>query len=287
MRRRRGRFVLLAAIAAALYLLLGGPGVPRPRPAADPGLGVMDRQAVAPDAPPASRPETASAPSSVPADGAAADREASQRARIERALHDGRVGVAWTTLAEAVAQATTPIDREQLATFRRAVERGLAERLAELDARIREGRILEARLTLGALREGDVPEVRQAIEAWQARAGWPPPPVAPAASAPAASAPAAEVAPLVPGRFVRFAEEQDLGEGWVASLDPGRVTVRVAAAAGVRFPSVPNHQVEPIQPSAEEALALARQGPPELRWLWRAHLHARGMGDDPRVRELR
>lgn len=167
------------------------------------------------------------------------------------------------------------------------VEKALAcgPRLREL---LRRGQVLEARAILSPLRDAKTPSwMRQELDQAALDNGWP----ALGRSYAVVNASAKASDPLDKHREIRFLQNGRIKSGRVWNTKGRRLTVRVAGDAGFTYPSFDRGDVEPVDPTPDEAL---RQGLAAVEkkdvvnlLLWCCYLHEVGAkASSERLRKL-
>lgn len=182
-----------------------------------------------------------------------ADRFASRLSLLDSAIADGRLGLALQSLAQ---MRTLPLDGSQQAALLLPA-RQLSEQIAACCSRIvadlARGEVLVGHDGLGLLvADGDAAmapfldaALRVAGVAGQLVGGRR-----------AAESPVPIAQPLARGRELRVRWRGSLHAGRVVDSRSEEVTVRIATAAGVAFPTVPVVDCQPIAPTGAEAVEM-------------------------------
>ncbi|MBL8752221.1 MAG: hypothetical protein JNK15_02885, partial [Planctomycetes bacterium] len=202
-----------------------------------------------------------------------ADRFASLVSLLDEQTTLGDLGAAVATLAHL---RSLPLDGAQKAALlapAKELENGLTNRCVEIVRHLGAGRVLMAR----ALAQAVSSDGRTLAAAWF-QAAWAAvgqPDVATAATATVAEQASGTVPmpkALPRGRAVRVAFGTHAGEGTIADSRAEVATVRLAKPGGYVFPTVPVAALEPIDPSADEAVEMAfaalQHDDPMLARLW-------------------
>jgi hypothetical protein len=260
------------------------PAAPAPGGAAGPGAAA----APTPAAPLGEGPVPAAvpgAPAAAPPAGAAtgsgafdADRFASLLSSIRAAGDEGRLAEGLAPLQHARALPLDGAQRAALLVAGEELERALAAACARIVAARCEGRVLAARAAVAELfADGDAasaPVLASALQAAGLRTRL-------RSELPARDATWPVGKALPRGRDVRVVTGEHTAPATVVDGRTDQVTVRVAAGGGWSFPTVPALAVEPVQPTADEAVEMGllalqqQQGMLARLWLAAAQLRSR------------
>lgn len=287
-RRFLVRILVLGAALVALCLLLPFPGVPRQRAEAPPRSGDAesfgDRGGQA-----ESRADGEGGPG--PTAAALADRLGGLLFAVEHALAEQDLGAACAALA-----AAEPLRSAQNAAFgaridaaAARVEHALAAAVTDLERRVDDGRILEAREQLARLRRNVHPRVEEALRQMTERRQWPLLPNRVETPSDGDAPPA-----LAAGRLVRSRRGGTWVVGRVLATTPSttdEVGVRWHEGDSASFSFVSRSALEPVAATtgeaADQARAALRAGDAPLAALWIDFAIQRGHGGDPEVARVR
>lgn len=250
-----------------------GADVP-PAPTAE--LAAMSSEALAPTEPVAAG-DAANAP---PID---ADRFGSMLSLIDLRLQQGEVGRAMVVLEQLQQWALLPAQRAELATRRASGDEALQQCVLEVSRRLTLGEVRLAAALVRSLLAGGAAS-REHLQ-----------------KLPCGAQPERQIAaprerwrqpePLAKGRMVRLLQGDTSRIGSVVDSRSDRLTLRVAHAQGVTFPTVAMSAVEPLEPTPNEAVAMGwaslQAGELLVARLWLACAELRGAGQTaPGVVEL-
>lgn len=186
-----------------------------------------------------------------PAPGVDPDRFASLVSLLRVRTANRELGAALAALARARNLPLDAAQRAAIVPLAADLDAAIGNVVAQLDDQVAAGRVLAARAEL-VLRfaAGELPEVLQRS------LGLPADLAAASAVPPPPDTPWPTPAPLPRDRAVRL-DGAGAREGRVAASRVAQLTVRIADARGVTFPTVPAIACEPIEATAAESLEMA------------------------------
>jgi hypothetical protein len=173
------------------------------------------------------------------------DRFASLLSLVDLRLDQGAPGQALAVLADLQRLGPNVDQRAALAARRARAVGGLDAGVTRVVARLAAGEVHAAAALVGELLAAG--EDAEAALAQLEGPGW---------RLVAEGSPWRQAEPLPKGRSVRVRLASVARVGTVADCRSDRATVRIAHGQGVTFPTVPLWQLEPVDPSVEEAVAL-------------------------------
>lgn len=252
---------------------------PAPGPEAAGTTALAGRQTPAPLDPAAEVVSAAPQPPGGAAPGPAGidnDRFASLLSLVDLRLAQGEVGRALAVLAELTPERLSAQQRDEVRQRRQLAEQALGTSTAEVRAWLRSGDVRLATAAVRALAAGGAATAALLAEL--------PCGAAPDRPAPDNDGSWRQPEPLAKGRAVRLLVGGTRRVGTVVDSRSDRVTLRVATGQGVTFPTVELGAVEPLDPTADEAVAMAwaalHAGDPLAARLWLACAELRA-GDQP------
>lgn len=211
-----------------------------------------------------------------------ADRFAVRLDLLQRSIDEGRLGAALATLTQLAGQ---PLDGAQHAALlapRQQLADGLAAAVSQVVAQLGRGDVLAAHATIALLASDGEPFVHDVLQQALRVAGVEGALLGPLRES-TESLPIAR--PLPRGRELRVRMRSGLVAGRVVDSRSDTLTVRIEQQGGVAFPTVPVVAVEPLQPSADEAVELGfaalQAGDVGLARAWLACARLRERGELP------
>ncbi len=195
---------------------------------------------------PNTAPGSGSSPAGTGIDG---DRFASLLSLVDLRLQQGEVGRALAVLTELAPERLSPAQRDVVAQRRQLAQQALGTSAAEVRAWLRSGDVRLATAAVRGLLAGGPATAASLAEL-------------PCGASPDRPVPDNDGSwrlpePLAKGRAVRLLVEGTRRIGTVVASRSDRVTLRINTGQGVTFPTVDLAAVEPIDPTPDEALAMA------------------------------
>lgn len=206
------------------------------------------------------------------------DRFAVRLDLLQRSIDEGRLGAALATLAQLAAQPLDGAQQAALLTPRQQLADALAARSSQVVAQLGRGEVLAAHASIALLASDGETFVHDVLQQALRAAGADGALLGPRRES-TESLPIAR--PLPRGRELRVRTRSGLVAGRVVDSRSDQLTVRIEHPGGVAFPTVPVVAVEPVSPTADEAVELgfaALQAGDVLlarAWLATARLRAR------------
>lgn len=211
-----------------------------------------------------------------------ADRFAVRLALLQRNLDEGRLGAALATLAQLTAQPLDGAQQAALLTPRQQLADGLAAAASQVVGQLGRGDVLAAHAAIALLASDGEAFVHEVLQQALRAAGVEGALLGPLRES-SESLPIAR--PLPRGRELRVRMRSGLVAGRVVDSRSDTLTVRIEQQGGVAFPTVPVVAVEPLQPSADEAVELGfaalQAGDVALARAWLACARLRERGELP------
>jgi len=173
---------------------------------------------------------------------------------VRAAIDDRRFALAQRAMAALGELSLAGNEQAELAGFHAELAAGRAIAAAELQQQLAQGRVLAAELALASMASADLAELIRELQPMLAASGLPTDFDA-AFAVSAASLP--QPGPLPLQRAVRLWRQEQPVVGMVVDSRPLSASVRLVVGGAVSFPRLHLTELEPLQPTAAEAVELA------------------------------
>lgn len=216
-----------------------------------------------------------------------ADRFASMLSLVTHATEQRQFGSALASLQHLRSLPLDALQQAALVPAAREVERALSAVCGDLVQHLLQGQLLAGHRELVALLVDDGPPVRESVQQALQLAGLH---VAVGRDRARGDVVLPIPRPLARGRAVRCLRDGELVVGRVVDSRSEAVTVRLANARGVTFPTISVVQCEPVDARTEEAIemgfAALQHDEVQLARLWLALAQRSGGGEPTRLLQL-